>query len=90
MPSMRKKVVTKWMNWAEVHKVGLKPVKGPAFGLHGLTSGVCIAADLPLWKDPNFKLLAITLEDETSPTAKQQVVGHVHVYEIEKRWEKNI
>ena len=75
---------------AKVFKVGLKPVKGAAFGLHGLTSGVCIAADLPLWKDPNFKLLAITLEDETSLAAKQQVVGHVHVYEIERDGKKYI
>jgi hypothetical protein len=55
--------------------VGLRAVKGPAYGLNGLSSGVCTATDMELWKNPNFKLLAIT--DET----KGQVVGYVHVFE---------
>ncbi len=56
--------------------VGVRAVKGPAFGLHGLTSGVCIAPDVKLWKNPNFKLLAITDEGST------QVVGYVHAFEV--------
>ncbi|MCE9624180.1 MAG: hypothetical protein K8R69_01815 [Deltaproteobacteria bacterium] len=58
-----------------VQKIGLRAVKGPAFGLHGFLSGVCIAPDIELWKDPNFKLLAITDENES------QALGYIHVYE---------
>jgi len=55
--------------------VGIRPVKGPAFGLHGLCSGVCTVTDLKLWKDPKFKLMAITNEKEG------QAVGFIQVYE---------
>ncbi len=55
--------------------VGLRAVKGPAFGLHGLSSGVCTARDTALWKNPSFKLLAIT--DETH----HEAVGYIHVFE---------
>jgi hypothetical protein len=58
-------------------KVGLRAVKGPAYGLNGLSSGVCTATDLELWKNPNFKLLAITDEN------KGQVVGYIHVFETQ-------
>jgi len=58
-----------------VQKIGLRAVKGPAFGLHGFLSGVCVAPDIDLWKNPNFKLLAITDENET------QALGYIHVYE---------
>lgn len=55
--------------------VGLRAVKGPAYGLYGLSAGVCTATDIDLWKNPNFKLLAITDEDNG------QVVGYIHVFE---------
>jgi len=56
-------------------KIGLRAVKGPAFGLHGYLSGVCVGPDIQLWKDPKFKLLAITDE------AESQALGYIHVYE---------
>jgi FHA domain-containing protein len=58
-------------------KVGLRAVKGPAYGLNGLSSGVCTATDMELWKNPSFKLLAITDE------SKGQVVGYIHVFETQ-------
>src|SRR5690606_17402909 len=54
-------------------QVGLRAVKGPTFGIHGLSSGVCTAEDLRLWKNPKFTLLAITDEYHS------QVVGYLHV-----------
>lgn len=62
---------------ANVLSLSLRAVKGPAFGLHGLTSGVCTASDMKLWNNPNFKLFAIV--NETS----KQISGYVHVFEIE-------
>lgn len=56
--------------------VGIRPVKGPAFGLHGLSSGVCTAADMVAWANPDFKLFAITLED------RDQAVGYVQAFEV--------
>jgi len=58
-------------------KIGLSAVQGVAYGLWGVTAGVCIANNLSLWTDPKFKLLAITDEDE------QTVVGYVMGYEVE-------
>src|SRR4030095_1304792 len=58
-------------------QIGLRAVKGPAYGLNGLSSGVCTVEDMDLWKNPNFKLLAITDE------IKGQVGGYIHVFETE-------
>lgn len=58
-----------------MQKIGVRAVKGVAFALHGFLSGVCTASDIELWKDPNFKLLAITDE------AGAQALGYIHVYE---------
>lgn len=49
-------------------------VKGPAYGIYGLCSGVCIATDLELWKKRDFYLLAMI--DETSGMA----VGFNHLF----------
>lgn len=56
-------------------KIGLRAVKGPAFGLYGLSAGVCTATDINLWKKPAFKLLAITDENN------RQVEGYIHLFE---------
>ncbi len=56
--------------------MSLRPVKGPAFALNGLTSGICTEQDVVLWKDPNFKLMAIVDEK------RQVVVGYVYIYDI--------
>jgi hypothetical protein len=50
-------------------------VKGITYGLWGLNAGVCIAPDIDLWKDPNFKLMAV-IDEKTKKTA-----GFIHVYE---------
>jgi hypothetical protein len=65
-------------------KIGLRAVKGPAFGLHGLLSGVCVAYDINLWKDPNFKLFAPTDEKVF------QALGYIHVYETTIKGKKYI
>lgn len=59
--------------------VGIRPVKGPAFGLYGLTSGVCTAEDMVAWKNPDYKLFAITRED------RDQAVGYVQAFEVRER-----
>jgi hypothetical protein len=56
-------------------------VKSIPYGLWGLNAGVCIAADMELWKDPKFKLIAMT--DESNKTA-----GFIHIYEAEIKGEK--
>ncbi|MFC2149127.1 hypothetical protein ACFLQ8_00325 [Candidatus Auribacterota bacterium] len=50
-------------------------VKGIPWCLWGLNAGICNAWDLEMWKQPNFKLLAIT--DKKSGKA----VGFVHLFE---------
>jgi hypothetical protein len=61
--------------------VGLRAVKGPTYGCWTLSAGVC-TVDEQLWKDPNFKLLAISVSDpQLSPGEMKRVVGYIHVYE---------
>ena len=60
---------------AETLNLRLQVVKGIPYGLYGLCAGVCVAADLELWQDPNFKLIALT--DEATGSA----VGFIHIYE---------
>ncbi len=62
--------------------LGLRAVKGPAFGMHGLNSGVCVAKDPAVWSNPDFSLLAVVHE------GNRQVVGYVHVVEIEVEGKK--
>ncbi|MFO1519379.1 MAG: hypothetical protein U1F57_06940 [bacterium] len=66
----------------------VRAVKGPAYGLSGLSSGVCTATDVALWKTPSFRLLAVSVSDliprESSSDADstpKQVVGYVHAFE---------
>ncbi len=59
----------------EQMKVGLRAVKGAAFGLHGLSSGVCTATDMTMGRNRAFKLFAIT--DEGTGTVR----GYIHVFE---------
>ena len=56
-------------------ELGFRAVKGIPYGLWGLNAGVCIATDVELWKDPSFKLIAIT--DKNSGI----IAGFIHVYE---------
>ncbi|MDO8526261.1 MAG: hypothetical protein Q7T03_01080 [Deltaproteobacteria bacterium] len=60
---------------AKPMQVGLRAVKGPTYGMYGLSAGVCTATDRALWQNPDFKLFAITDEEE------KQVVGYIHVVE---------
>lgn len=53
----------------------VRAVKGPAFGLHGLSSGVCTAEDLVLWKNPDYKLLEFEL-------GGRQMVGDMDAMEV--------
>ncbi|MBL7685683.1 MAG: hypothetical protein JNK65_06590 [Deltaproteobacteria bacterium] len=67
----------------------VRAVKGPAYVLSGLSSGVCTATDVALWKNPAFRLLAISVSDlllHASPSADaspKQVVGYVHAFETQ-------
>jgi hypothetical protein len=64
--------------------VSLRAVKGPCYGLYGLSAGVCIATDIQLWKKPEFKLLAVIASDPASQgdgNGTEEVVGYVHVFE---------
>jgi len=54
----------------------LQMVKGIPYGMYGLNAGVCVAGDLALWRDVNFKLIAMI--DEVIGSA----VGFVQVYEV--------
>jgi hypothetical protein len=59
-------------------KIGVRAVKGQIYGMYGLSAGVCTATDVELWKNPKFRLLAITDE------GTRQVVGYVHTFETEE------
>ncbi|MFA4905492.1 MAG: hypothetical protein WC645_03210 [Candidatus Margulisiibacteriota bacterium] len=67
---------------AEGINLTLRVVKGIPYSLWGLNAGVCIASDVELWKDPNFKL--ITMIDQESQTTD----GFIHVYEVMIRGRK--
>lgn len=56
--------------------LSLRAVKGAAYGLYGLTSGVCTADDISIWQNPNYRLLAMVNEDT------QKVVGYVETLEV--------
>lgn len=73
--------------------VGLRAVKGPAFGLWGRNAEVCIVIDVELWKDPQFVPLAILASDFIPSDSDQgkkegidesqlkQVVGFIGTYQ---------
>jgi len=63
-------------------KLSLQVVKGIPYSLWGLNAGVCIASDIELWKDPNFKLIAM-INEET-----KTAVGFIHVYEVKIKGKK--
>jgi len=67
---------------AEGINLSLQMVKGIPYGLWGLNAGVCIVSDIELWKDPNFKLIAMI--DKETKTA----VGFIHIYEVEIKGKK--
>jgi len=67
---------------AEGIKLALRMIKGIPYGMWGLNAGVCIAADIELWKDPHFKLIAM-IDEETGTAA-----GFIHVYEVEIKGKK--
>lgn len=66
----------------ETMDMELKVVKGIPYGLWGLNAGVCIASDIKLWKDPNFKLIPL-IDKET-----KIVNGFIHVYETKIKGKK--
>ncbi len=55
-------------------RVRFQVVKGPLYGMWGLNAGVCIAADVALWKRPEFFLLAM-IDEETG-----SAVGFTHLF----------
>jgi hypothetical protein len=59
----------------EAMELGFRVVKGIPYGLWGLNAGVCVATDIELWKNPEFKLIAI--EDKKTQT----IAGFIHVFE---------
>ncbi len=60
-------------------RIGLRAVKGPAYGMYGLSSGVCTATDIALWKKKEFKLFAIVDEEV------KQIVGYIHAFEAKDK-----
>lgn len=61
---------------AHQRNLSVRPVKGPAYCLNGVTSGVCTDKDIDLWMNPQFKLFAIVNDDQGV------VVGYIYGYEI--------
>jgi hypothetical protein len=61
---------------AHQRSMSVRPVKGPAYCLNGVTSGICTDKDIDLWMDPQFKLFAIVNDD------LGVVVGYVYGYEV--------
>ena len=64
------------VNSEEGVRLSLQVVKGIPYSLWGLNAGVCIASDIALWKNPDFKLVAMI--DSGTGTA----VGFIHIFEV--------